>query len=117
MKINPLWQSGALREVQSCCALGCNLSPPPRMWDHFSRMLLGGKRVRERGKLQCFWPPHPGPLPRSEAVHFGRWHNREGDGTKFVQHKRNVLRANDSSRQPAVVQGIACAQDTEPSSP
>jgi Mn2+/Fe2+ NRAMP family transporter len=29
MKINALWQSGSLREVQFCCAAGCDSSPLP----------------------------------------------------------------------------------------
>jgi hypothetical protein len=51
------------------CCMPTFITPGPR-----PVFEIGGGWHRQAGNCSVFWPPHPGPLPRSEVVDCGRRH-------------------------------------------
>jgi heme-degrading monooxygenase HmoA len=81
MKINALWQSGSLREVQFCCAAGCDSSPLP---PHVGSLLLDVARGEEgqgEGEIAVFFGPLTLALPPQRSCLLRTNAHRGGEGT------------------------------------
>jgi hypothetical protein len=96
MKINALSQSGALREVPFCCAVGCDSSPLP---PHVASLLLDVARGEEgqgEGEIAVFFGPLTLALspaaksfPSDEGTLRGR--GDRGSAEEFILRRRYIF--------------------------